>query len=132
MEINFKQALVNFEGEELKELDPKKVEELRKQLLKKEITQDEYNEKLSDSFKVVTLGFMCVNALLSEIKDERNNGEDKVKRYELAKAIHMNDILDVPAEGIVLLKERIGKSYLPLIVGQVFDLLEGKTDVGAE
>lgn len=130
MNVNFKQALTNFEGEELKEVDAKKAEELRKQLLKKEITQDDYNIKVSESLKVITLGFICVNSLLSEVKDERSTGEDKVKRYELAKAIHMGDELDVPAEGIVMLKERIGKSYLPMIVGQVFNLLEGKTDGG--
>ena len=132
MNINFKQALVNFEGEELKEPDVKKVEELGKQLLRKEITKDEYNLALSESFKVVTLGYICVNALLSEVKDERATGDDKVKRYELAKAIHMNDVLDVPAEGIVLLKDRVGKIHLPMVVGQVSNFLEGKTDGGTD
>lgn len=128
MNINFKQNLENFEGEELKEPDTKKIEELRKQLLKKEITRDKFDAEVTESFKVVTLGFICVNALLSEVKDERVTGDDKVKRYELAKAIHTNDELDVPAEGIVLLKERIGKLYLPMIVGQVFNLLENKQE----
>lgn len=132
MNIDFAQVLENFEGEELRELDTKKVVALRKRLLDKEITKDEYDIGLDECLRPMTLKSKCVEALLSEAQDERATGEDKVKRYELAKAIHMNDTLDVPAEGIVLLKERIGKLYLSMIVGQVFNLLEGKTNGGTD
>ena len=72
-----------------------------------------------------TLRMAMVNAILSPV--EKESGMDKVKKYELAKRIHnAKDEVELSAEDISLIKERIGEVFPALIVGQVFDLLEGK------
>lgn len=99
MKIQFNQNLVDLAGENI-------------------VIQDEE----------VTLRSVCVNALLSEFQNENSTGEDKVKRYELAKRIYENDELELEAKQIALLQERVGKNYLPLIVGQATKMLEGEAD----
>lgn len=76
--------------------------------------------------KPLLLDKVCVNAVLSEIPDEKTTGEQKLQRFQLAKKIYGAGEIDVTAEEIVLLKDKIGKLYLPLVVGQVFEILEGK------
>lgn len=63
-----------------------------------------------------------VNALLSPVQQE--TGIDKVKKYELAKRIYESDEIDLKAEEITLIKNRIGELFSPIIVGQVFEMLE--------
>ena len=72
-----------------------------------------------------TLRVAMVNAVLSPV--ERESGTDKVKKYELAKKIHnATDDVELTAEDISLIKGRVGEVFPALIVGQVFDILEGK------
>jgi len=61
---------------------------------------------------------------LSPVQNE--SGVDKVKKYELAKKVYIGGEVDLIAEEITLIKERIGDIFAPVIVGQVFDILEGK------
>lgn len=97
MKRNFSAAIKNLDGKPLKEGD-----------------------------KEVTIGSIAVNALLTPYEDERNlSGDDKVKRFRLAQAIHgADDEIEVTAEQVTLLKTLIAKAYTPLIVGQAYDLLE--------
>jgi hypothetical protein len=74
--------------------------------------------------KPLLLDKVCVNAVLSEIPDEKTTGESKLLRFKLAKKIYGASEVEVTAEEIVLIKDRVGKQYLPLIVGQVFEYLE--------
>lgn len=76
--------------------------------------------------KPLLLDKVCVNALLSDTPDEKISGEAKLVRFKLAKRIYGASEIDITAEEIVLIKDRVGKQYLALIVGQVFELLEGK------
>jgi len=72
-----------------------------------------------------TLRMVAVNAILSPVQKE--SGMDKVKKYELAKRIHVaTDEVELSAEDISLIKERVGEVFPALIVGQVFKILEGK------
>jgi len=72
-----------------------------------------------------TLRMAMVNAVLSPV--ERESGMDKVKKYELAKRIHYaTDDVELSAEDITLIKERVGEVFPVLIVGQMFNILEGK------
>jgi hypothetical protein len=77
----------------------------------------------------LTLLLISQNALLNVSKDDEHiTSGEKVDRYALALKITMTkeSEIDVTAENIVLLKKVIGKLYVPLIVGQVFLMLEGK------
>jgi len=74
----------------------------------------------------------CVDSLLNpemtpEGRPVQIKGEDKLKRYLLAQKIHAsNGMIEIQSEEIALIKDLIGKSYAPLIVGQAWEALEGK------
>ncbi len=77
--------------------------------------------------KEITLGLISINALLGSYPDEKNlAGTEKVSRYKLAVKLSNKEVVDLESEDIVLLKKLIAKGFNPLIVGQAFDLLEGK------
>ena len=80
----------------------------------------------------ITLGFICVDALLAPLKGEmeKPNAGDTIRRYEFAKAIHNGEELDLKVEDIALLKGRILKTRTTLIYGITSDMLEKKEDVG--
>ncbi len=75
-----------------------------------------------------TLKLAIVNALLAPAQNEK--GVDKVRTYELAKKVYSVDgdeLVELSAEDITLIKEKVGETFpSPLVVGQVFDLLEQK------
>jgi len=72
----------------------------------------------------MTLGSALINALLVPVQNEK--GEEKVKKYELGVRIYQNDEIDLTAEEAALVKKRIGDVYGPIVVGQVFRLIENK------
>jgi hypothetical protein len=71
-----------------------------------------------------TVKMAIVNAVLSPV--ERESGIDKVKKFNLAQKIYGSDEIDLTAEEISLIKERVGDTFAPIIVGQVWNILEGK------
>lgn len=96
MKINFNQKLKTLDGKEVKDNDG----------------------------KPLTLGSVSVNALLSNIPNEKVDGKEKVRRYELAKTLNRGGSIDVKSEDIVKIKELISQAYTTLIVGQTHELLE--------
>jgi len=82
-----------------------------------------------DNDKTLSLKTVAVTALLTpDQKQDKTSGEEKAERYMLAQEISRANgtPIDVKAEDIVLLKKLIGELYLPLIVGQAYQLLENK------
>ena len=69
-----------------------------------------------------TIKMAIVNAILSPVKNE--SGVDKVKKYELAKKVYASDEVDLNEDEIKLIKERVGESFAPIVVGQIFELLK--------
>lgn len=65
---------------------------------------------------------ILVNAVLAPV--DKESGVDKVKKYELAKMIHKGKTIDLTSEDITMLKDAVALGYAPLIVGQVFEMLE--------
>ena len=66
---------------------------------------------------------MCmINALLSPVQNEK--GLDKVKKFDLAQRIYKTDEINLTAEEISLIKERVGDIFPPLVVGQIYELLK--------
>ena len=70
----------------------------------------------------------CVESLLAVFEDERNlMGQEKLNRFILAKKIYEGEgEIEIPIEDISLLKKLVGKGYGALIVGQAWEILEGK------
>ncbi len=87
-------------------------------------------DNLSDQAKdqkgvLVTLGVIARTALNSELQDERRSGEDKYAAYKLADKIRTSTKpLDLKADQVTLIKQRIGKAYPAAISGQCWDLLD--------
>jgi len=71
-----------------------------------------------------TLEMCLINALLAPMGQGKTEaGTEKLKKFNLAKKINDNKEVDLSADDIVLLKNRVGEVYPPLIVGQVYELL---------
>jgi hypothetical protein len=73
----------------------------------------------------LTLREVCIKSLLTPIKDE--DERKKWKRYEIFKKVRDGaDTIELKAEEIVLVKEYVGKTQPVLVMGQCWELLEGK------
>ena len=70
-----------------------------------------------------------IDALLTPYQDEQNlPGEDKIKRYELAKAVSQPGEVEMKVEDVALVKKLTGKLFTPLVIGQIWPLLDPKKD----
>lgn len=98
MKINVDKKLKTIDGEVMKDKDSK--------------------GKVVDA----TLKMAMINAVLAPV--EKDSGIDKVKKYELAKMIFKGKTVDLTAEDITLIKKCVGDNFPPIVVGQVFELLE--------
>jgi len=69
----------------------------------------------------------AIEALLA--LEENQSGEEKAKRYLMATRIYANpDGPDFTLEELATIKKVIGRGYGPLIVGQAWEMLEGKKE----
>ena len=74
-----------------------------------------------------TVGSIAVEALqIFDTRDTAITGDEKVKRWKLACRIHGQDQAEISIEEAKLIKDLVGKYYGPVIVGQVWESLEGK------
>ena len=89
-------------------------------------TFNEAGEVTGKKKEAVILGNLCKSALLQANEDDK--ADEKVTRFELSLRLAMAEgpELDLEAEDITLIKKLVGKMYAPLVVGQVYRLLEGK------
>lgn len=80
----------------------------------------------SGTVQETTLGTVAEVALLASYPDEANlSGEEKVRRYMLAKRIRSaKGDLALTAEEIALVKKLIARAFNPLITGQAWALLD--------
>ena len=108
MKIDFSILLVTLSGEPL-----------TKSLSEDE--QDEKKEKIQ-----YTLGLACSNALVAFLEQDRQkDGAYKFSCWQLASRISKaKEPIDITAEEIVLIKDRVGRMYGAMGVGPVYELLE--------
>jgi len=69
-----------------------------------------------------TVKMAIVNAVLAPVQNEK--GVDKVKKYELAKKVYNSDEVDLDEKEIATIKERVGETFPPIVVGQIYELLK--------
>ena len=86
-------------------------------------------EPVEENGVVLTLGSLSINALLATLADLRGQteqlpGTEKVRQATLAQKIHTEGSVDLSAEDITMLKDRIGRAYSPLAVMQAWQLLD--------
>lgn len=69
---------------------------------------------------------LCIEACLAPVQGEVESPEQKEKNYLLFRRISGVKSIDLSAEEISFLKAKIGKLRPTLIMGQAWELLEGK------
>lgn len=79
-------------------------------------------ETIKDEKGEVKLKTFCQNAILAPEKEQ--NAEEKVRAYQLAIKIQEGGEVEVTAEEIALIKKKVGEAYAPIVVGQIFEILE--------
>jgi hypothetical protein len=78
--------------------------------------------EFSEPQTLATVAFQA--ATLQMQGDDRLAGPDKLRLYQIAQKVHAGGIVDVSAEDITLLKERIGKAFAVEVVGAAYAALE--------
>ena len=79
-----------------------------------------------NSDSVMRLSSVAVNGILMPRQSDANlSGEDKVKRFKLAKRIHdASEPLDISVEDAALLKALIADSHTTLVASQALLLID--------
>ena len=72
-----------------------------------------------------TLRRGMINALLGVLQgDEKLNGEQKLKLFRLAETVEGNDEVELSAEDLALIKERIGRGMSAALLGSLYAAIE--------
>ncbi|TXH09503.1 MAG: hypothetical protein E6R04_08010 [Spirochaetes bacterium] len=111
MKVKMDAVLVGLDGENLKRL---------KKGGKKDNAED-----LID----VTMRWVSTEALLGSYRDEVESGldgEEKARRYELAKKVTVETEPDLSVEELAKIKKLVGKAFGADLVGPAYAALEGK------
>lgn len=84
-------------------------------------------EQIKQAEVVQTVGTIAVEALqVFDTRDTALSGDEKFKRWKLACRIHGQAEAEISIEEAKMIKDLVGKYYGPVIVGQVWEALEGK------
>ena len=80
--------------------------------------------------KDLTLRETFCNSLMNAPDSQTIDGAEKCKRYDLAVRIHRHSKgeIDLNLEEVTLLKDLVGKTYFPIVVGQVWSILDPAPD----
>lgn len=73
----------------------------------------------------LTMRDVCINSLLTPVQGD----DEKVKweKYEIFKSMRdSKEEVDLKIEQITILKKAVGKVQPPLLMGQIWDMLENK------
>jgi hypothetical protein len=72
-----------------------------------------------------TLGSVCFMAVTAPMPGDESMGvEQKRRLYGIAQKVHALGDVDLTAEDIVAIKERVGKGFSVIVVGRVFEMLD--------
>ena len=78
-----------------------------------------------DKSKTLTMRDVCINSLLTPVQGD----DEKIKweKYEIFKKLRdATDEVELKLEELSLLKKAVGKLQPPLLMGQIWEMLEGK------
>lgn len=95
MQIDFSQEIVGFDGEVIK-----------------------------DQRGPLTLGRVCGIALTSQGQNEKNDGEEKLKRFLLAQKIFGKETVSVTVDEVSLMKKLVNESFGAAVMGPAWLMLE--------
>jgi hypothetical protein len=76
---------------------------------------------LTDPNGPVTVGSVCLTALLTAGPEDKSTPAEKVSRWKLSQKVHKGGEVEFTPEDLSTLKAAVGPLFGPLVVGQVFD-----------
>lgn len=80
--------------------------------------------KYSGIDRVVILREIIISSLTKIDPREKISGEDKVRRAKLAERVYKNDVVNLNAEELSLIKLLIGETYDPVTVYRAWEILD--------
>jgi len=122
MQVDLDVALKDIEGAEIVEGQKPVLGEAGQPVL------DNRGGPVLEGGTPITLGRVCVRALMANEEGDTAPGEEKLKRYDLARELQKGGTQSVKSEDVTMLKERIAKFFSTLVVGQTYHMLEGETE----
>ena len=100
--------------------------------MKRNVTQainDMSGKPISDKPEEAMLRRICLEVLMNTLRgDDNMPGAEKARLYALGMKIQAEAEPDLPVEDWTLIKDRIGKAYGPLVVGQAYAMIDSTTD----
>lgn len=128
--LDFSKALSKMDGSVLQDPVFDEIGSIKQEPLIIDEVQAEKDGKLltKNVMKDITFKSLCVNLLAGLSKaDENLSGEAKLKRFVLGQKIQKSDEpIELGIDELKEIKDLVGKSQAPLVVGQVWNFLEGK------
>jgi|GEM_PF-3242949 len=77
----------------------------------------------------LTLGTVVMTAMFAQIPDDQNVSSDqKIKFYKLAMSASKGGVAPFTTEELSMVKQRVGRVYGALVVGRVYEIIEGEGD----
>ena len=77
--------------------------------------------------KKLDLRKVCINALITDTTDEPITADEKYEKYKLFRRFHeAKDKIELESGDIERVKKYIGKYWPTLVMGQAYDMLQGK------
>lgn len=96
------------------------------------LLKDAYGEQLEVPIQLqdkkgkdLTLRLAAIEALMYLNPNKQETGKDKYRSWQLSKVAMRSGTVELSAEEIVFLKEKIGEFWSPNVVGACYDILEG-------
>ena len=74
--------------------------------------------------QLMTLRSVFCNVLATQVQGAKIEGIEKVRRFNLAQIIYNEDLVILDVDKCKLLKDLVAEAYIPLIVGQVWPILD--------
>ena len=88
---------------------------------------DYEGRKLVEGVEPVTFRRVFATALNTFDENERPAPDQMAMIYALSVKLYTGNEVDLSLEEAAFIKERVGKTFNPLVYGRTVDLLEGKT-----
>jgi hypothetical protein len=129
MQIDVTKAITNYDNTPLLGPDGLKASDAIVHLasLQASISAQDLANAIEAVSVPLTLREVCCGALMGVYKDETElAGQEKTRRWCLARKVYEDDAPDLQAEDVTVLKELIAKRYSTAVVGRAWQMLEGK------
>lgn len=87
--------------------------------------KDEPISRSDEDDTQITLGEILTMACVAADPTKWTTGEEKLKIYRVLQKVSVEGEIDLKAEELALVKELVGQSHSVIVVGPVWDLLDG-------